>query len=99
MTPRRAGVLANALPPGSATHTALSSDDAWTTTDHLLANVVDLLNGANWQRAGSRGKAPDLLERPQEAARNRAANEAAIARASRRAAALIERRRQRQEEG
>ena len=36
----------------------------WGTTEYLLANVIDLLNGANWQRSGSKGRAPSPFRRP-----------------------------------
>jgi hypothetical protein len=35
----------------------------WSVTDHLLANVIDLLQIANWQRAG-KGAAPKPFPRP-----------------------------------
>lgn len=33
---------------------------------HLLATVADLLAGANWQRAGSKGPKPKPIQRPGE---------------------------------
>lgn len=35
-------------------------------TDHLLAAVVDLLAGANWQRGGGKGRKPKPVKRPGE---------------------------------
>lgn len=40
---------------------------AWTATDYLLANVVDVLNVANYQRDkanGGRGRRPKPMKRP-----------------------------------
>lgn len=59
-------MLAINLPPGSLTWQHMGVDNAWTVTDHLLAQVVDALNGANWQRGGSSGKAPDPIPRPSD---------------------------------
>jgi hypothetical protein len=37
----------------------------WSTDTHLLANVVDLLAGANWQRGGGgSARRPKPLQRP-----------------------------------
>ena len=54
------------LPPESATARAIGGPSfAWTTTEHLLASVVDVLAVANWQRSGrSRGRRPQPIERP-----------------------------------
>lgn len=63
--PRLARLLRH-LPPESATWQAVAGPDAvWSTTDHLLALVVDVLQVANWQRAGDkRAKRPEPLPRP-----------------------------------
>lgn len=37
---------------------------AWTPAEYLLANVVDLLAAANWQRGGGKGKKPKRVRRP-----------------------------------
>lgn len=37
---------------------------AWSTTDHLLAHVVDAARGANWQRGGGKGPRPKPVPRP-----------------------------------
>lgn len=49
------GLLAT---PDSLLYRALSDDDGWSLTDHLLALVHDQLAIANWQRTkdGSKGK-------------------------------------------
>lgn len=37
----------------------------WTATQHMTANVIDLLNAANWQRAGDEKQpAPQPIPRP-----------------------------------
>lgn len=67
LTPRKASVLTMALPAGAVTWQLAGVDSAWTTTDHLLAQVVDVLNGANWQRAGGKDKdKPKPVLRPSE---------------------------------
>ena len=38
----------------------------WTVDTHLLAGVLDALNGANFQRGGGRGKKPTPIPRPGE---------------------------------
>ncbi len=54
------------LPVGSAVLRALDSEGRlqWTVTDYLLATVVDLLAGANWQRSGGKGSRPKPIPRP-----------------------------------
>lgn len=50
--------------PGSA---VLRWVDPWDIDTHLLAGVLDALNGANWQRSGGRGGAPRPVPRPDTA--------------------------------
>ena len=38
----------------------------WTVDTHLLAGVLDALNGANFQRGGGKGKKPSPVPRPGE---------------------------------
>ena len=60
------------LPPGASLWRAMKVSGAWTNGEHLLAGVVDLLAGANWQRSkdGSEGKnIPKPLPRPGEEAK------------------------------
>ena len=38
----------------------------WSVDTHLLAGVLDALNGANFQRSGGRGKRPSPVPRPGE---------------------------------
>ena len=66
LTPRKAQVLAFNLPPGALTWQEMGSDNAWTVTDHLLADAVDALNGANFQRGGGKGEKPKPVPRPAE---------------------------------
>lgn len=43
----------------------------WTTTDHLLANVVDMLRGISWQLGGGKGQRPRPIPRPGDVNRRR----------------------------
>lgn len=55
----------NNLPSDSAFQRSLAGDAGlWTTTDYLLASVVDFLAQANWQRGGGKGQRPKPIERP-----------------------------------
>lgn len=38
--------------------------ELWTADTYLLAQVADLLAGANWQRGGGKGSRPKPLHRP-----------------------------------
>lgn len=64
------------LPSGAAVWQSLGIDSAWSNESHLLAGVIDLLAGANWQRGGGKGQRPKPIPRPAEIAR-RAVSEAA----------------------
>jgi len=62
---RRFGVLLRNMPDGSALALDMHGESAtWGVTDHLLATVIDLLNGANWQRGGGKGQKPAPFTRP-----------------------------------
>lgn len=53
------------LPRGSALHRERAGEDSeWGLAEQLLAAIADALNGANWQRAGSKGRAPKPIDRP-----------------------------------
>lgn len=82
MTPRRATVLALKLPMGSVTWVEAGTDAAWTAETHMLANVIDALAGANWQRGGGKGKAPTPVERPSDAKKSAEKRERAFERAA-----------------
>jgi len=69
MSRRKAAVLAVNLPPGARIWAALGSDNAWTAETHMLANAVDTLVGANWQRSGGDGAKPTPVPRPGDEAR------------------------------
>lgn len=57
--------LVRQLPPESATWQSFTGPEPWGTTEHLLALIVDVLQIANWQRAGDkRAKRPEPLPRP-----------------------------------
>jgi hypothetical protein len=61
LTWRRLRTLIRHLPLDSATARAQHGEAvAWSDTEHLLAGIVDLLAGANWQRAqaGSKNRIP-----------------------------------------
>lgn len=47
----RLGRLLDRLPPNSRSYLAVRGYAAWTPREHLLAALVDILQGANWQRA------------------------------------------------
>lgn len=55
--------------PGSA---VLRWVDPWDIDTHLLAGVLDALNGANWQRGGGKGAAPKPVPRPEDMRRTQA---------------------------
>ncbi len=58
-------MLVRQLPPNSAVHVAVHGPAAsWTVSDYLAAAQVDLLAGANWQRAGGKGRRPKPIDRP-----------------------------------
>jgi hypothetical protein len=63
---RRLTVLIEHLPRDSATLQKLLGHEyvSWGPTEHLLAVVVDVLQGANWQRSGGKGSKPKPLPRP-----------------------------------
>lgn len=44
----------------------LAGEGGWTYSDHRLADVVDLLNGANWQRGNAGAKSPTPRPKPIE---------------------------------
>lgn len=93
MTPRRAAVLAMQLPAGARVWAAVGSDAAWTAETHMLANVGDVLVGANWQRGGGEGPKPTPVPRPGD--ERRASGRTAAMRAQ--AAAFRSRQRAREE--
>lgn len=65
LSPRKAQALALYLPPGAAVWQEAGTDTAWGTTEYLLAEAVDTLRMANWQRGG-KGQKPEPLPRPSE---------------------------------
>lgn len=66
LTWRRLGLLVEHLPATSATARAVNPDAEWTLAEHLLAAVLDALNGANWQRGGGKGSYPHPVPRPSD---------------------------------
>lgn len=67
---------------GSVTWIEVGTDAGWSAETHMLAHVVDLLAGANWQRAQSKHKAPDPIERPSDAQKSQDKRERAFAKAA-----------------
>lgn len=59
--------LASQLPAGSRVWKSLSTNDAWTTQDHIQALVFDTLQWANYQRGNGEGVKPTPFPRPPEA--------------------------------
>ena len=65
LTWRDAWVVASSSPRTSALARAIQGDAAeWGTTDYLLAIVADVLQGANYQRGGGKGRKPKPIQRP-----------------------------------
>lgn len=67
VSPRLLLIYIEQLPAESAYKQKLSKETPaeWSITDHLLANVCDLLARANWQRQGKRhAQKPKPLPRP-----------------------------------
>jgi hypothetical protein len=83
MTPRRAGVLAANLPHGSTVWLAQGQDAGWSVEAQLLAQAVDALNGANWQRTAGKGAKPKPVDRPAALLKRAQATERNAARAAR----------------
>lgn len=53
------------IPMESALGRSLLGEAAdWTASTHLIADAVDLLNIANWQRSGTKKRAPKPMKRP-----------------------------------
>ena len=84
--------LAAELPYGAQVWLRVESNAAWTSEAHLLAYVLDALNGANWQRAGGEGEQPKPTPRPDELRQQRERDRERSARM----AAYEERRRRRE---
>lgn len=83
MTPRKAGVLTANLPHGAAVWLAQGHDAGWSVEAQLLAEAVDALHGANWQRGGSKGAQPPPIDRPAALLKRSQSTERNAARAAR----------------
>lgn len=73
-TLRKIWVIIQQLPPNSALLRKIVPDQ-WTATDYLLANVIDVLQNANWQRGADPkkpGPLPSPFPRPGETERKQA---------------------------
>lgn len=79
--------LTGQLPPGCAVHRALFGDQApWSLDQHMLADVIDILNAANWQRAQSKtAPRPKPVPRPDARKALRGGGDASARIAARRA--------------
>ena len=75
--------LAKNLPYGAQTWIDAGADAAWTAEAHLTAMVVDLLNGANWQRGGGKGRQPKPIDRPEDIHKTKKRRDSAIEKAER----------------
>lgn len=91
---RKASVLALNLPPGALTWQEVGTDNAWTVGDFLLAEAVDALNIANYQRQGGKGERPEPTPRPAQLRERKEKRAREMERASR----FLERQRRRMEE-
>lgn len=89
----RTADLAAELPFGARCWEYLNADSAWPASSYLLAEMADALNGANWQRAGGKGKKPKPIPRPADSRKQAEADE----RTQAMAAAWLARQQQRQE--
>lgn len=62
---RRLRAVVTFLPSTSAFARSVNGPAAaWTVGDYLLAQAVDALHAANWQRAGGKGQRPKPVPRP-----------------------------------
>jgi hypothetical protein len=67
LSPREVFSLLIHMPTDSAYHAELAGGPQfrdWNAATYLLANVQDLLQGANYQRAGGKGRKPKPAYRP-----------------------------------
>lgn len=88
------------LPRDSATIREILGEQAsWETGDFLLASVIDLLAGANWQRGGGKGARPDPVRRPKSAQQVKEAQERHAAHKARIEAKRAARKRRKEERG
>lgn len=73
LTWRDLKVVVACSPPGGALHRAIDPEAAqWDPSTYLIAQVVDLLNAGNWQRAGNKHlRHPDPVWRPHQAQKKR----------------------------
>jgi hypothetical protein len=68
LSPHKAARLFGQLPPDGAVGRA-NAGEGYTITDHLILEVIDLLVGANWQRANQGRKKSDQTPPPKPARR------------------------------
>lgn len=68
MSPHKAARLFGQLPPDGAVGRA-NAGEGYTITDHLILEMIDLLVGANWQRANQGRKKSEQTPPPEPARR------------------------------
>lgn len=72
---RRLAVLIRGLPADALTVQRLNVEATWSTTDYLLASVLDTLRDANWltvelnKKKHTRNPQPERIPRPGDAPR------------------------------
>jgi hypothetical protein len=72
LTPRQLTVYLRHLPLNSPLGVAVQGDAArWGKAEYLLATVIDVLQGGNWQRGGGKGAKPKPVKRPDPRAEQR----------------------------
>lgn len=60
-------VITRQTPQGTALHRAVNGERSdWTLPVALLADIYDVLNAANWQRSGGKGRRPKPWPRPKD---------------------------------
>lgn len=77
---RRLGALGRQMPPGAGIVAATNPQAAWSTTEHLLATIVDAIIQGNWERVAlqvkpkDRPPTPAPIDRPGMPSKRRRAN-------------------------
>ncbi len=77
---RRLGSLVRQMPPGAAIVAATNPQAAWSTSEHLLATIIDAIVQGNWERVALQVKPKDRpplpvpIERPGMPSKRRRAN-------------------------
>jgi len=65
LTYGRLALILNRLPITSAyAREVIGESASWSTTDYLLAHLIDYAAMGNWQRGGGKGRKPQPIARP-----------------------------------